>query len=197
MNFQISNNNLNSKELQRIKDLKIHLTKAADAIISKNGRLDAQKVLKILQMIIGNIAAFPTDPKYRKIKSRNKLVSSVFIIEGFRDFLVLCGGNIKVVDFEENWIFESSLKLNEMITLAAPILTEYAKKIEDLIERETRKSDQKQIEQEIRETTARKFRDDRSIIEDRIERERLNQMIREQRKAQGEDAADVNGSRTS
>ena len=85
----------------RTRDLTITLNKAADALIFKNNRKDAELAFKVLTLMIGNIAENPDDEKYRKVKSRNKMLGSVLHVECFRDFLVLVGGLIKVVNFEE------------------------------------------------------------------------------------------------
>ena len=170
---------VNTQELQRIKNMKINLSKCADSIIFKQDRLVAQKVFKILKLIIGNIATDPTNIKLRHIKCRNKLISSVAITEGFRDFLVMVGGTLKVISFEEHWVFDNP-KNDEIIHLAALILVDYEQKLADIIDRETVSADKKQIEQEIREITAKQFREDRSVVEERSEREKLNRMLKKQ-----------------
>ena len=76
-------------------------------------------------------------------------------------------------------MFESNPVNNEKISLAAPILKAYQKKLDDFIEKETRQTDRKKQEEETRQRTALQFRDDRALTEERVERERINRLIRE------------------
>lgn len=76
---------------------------------------------------------------------------------------------------------------DEKISLAAPILKTYQKKLDGLIERETRQTDRKKQEEETRQRTALQFRDDREMIEERVERDRVNRLIREQQAKEKEE----------
>ncbi len=56
-----------------------------------------------------------------------------------------------------------------------------------MIERETRQTDRKKQEEETRQRTALQFRDDREMIEERVERDRVNRLIREQQAKEKEE----------
>lgn len=84
-------------------------------------------------------------------------------------------------------MFESNPINNEKISLAAPILKAYQKKLDDFIEKETRQTDRKKQDEETRERTAMQFRDDRAITEERVERERINRLLREKAEKDAEE----------
>ncbi|KAJ3058326.1 hypothetical protein HK102_010566 [Quaeritorhiza haematococci] len=109
-------------------------------ILRDNLPAQSLSTLTTLHKILSNILSHPSEPKYRKLRGRNKLVhDSILSVLGGEEALIAVGFLKRVEQFEEYFVLvgEGGQGL-EKVKVARDILEEYLGKAVEKAEREER-----------------------------------------------------------
>lgn len=112
------------------------LLRALDAKISQQDDATALGALETAAKIVNNILQNPADPKFRRLRSNNALVSKKLLrVPGGQDLLLSLGFRTKVVEFEEMWLVEEGPILHRILAEATVALERYTGLTREKLER--------------------------------------------------------------
>lgn len=137
-----------------------------------NGKY-VKEAFKILNKLFNNIINNPDEDKYKIFKKTNGNIQlKVLIIKECKDLIDSLG---YIEKDEERLIFKGDIK---RLKYATYVLTEYIRKIDEIIEEKQREEEEKRQEEIKKQIDEAK----RKYMEEKMERERLNQQCLNDRK---------------
>jgi len=129
------------------KSLRQQLLNIIDTRMSRAHPSRVEACHNLLMRIIDNILREPTEEKFQKIKMRGKTFSTtVEGVDGVVDYLRLCGFVVRVIDFEEHLVLNTSDEtVLEKLQTGKDVLEERTNKIKE------RRARQEYLEQKEKE----------------------------------------------
>ncbi|BEI86521.1 hypothetical protein CcaverHIS002_0608080 [Cutaneotrichosporon cavernicola] len=156
-------------------------------IVRDSGYRQAATCVETLVKIASNIQSSP-DPKFRSLKSDNAaLKHKVLAIPGGREYLVMMGFRVYTANFVQSFVLDQSDRRMYELGIATDVLREALPDLQSRVTGSNLSKTSHKAEEAARIAAAkRQIEDDRNVVRERVERERVVRDVRAEAEAKAE-----------